>query len=622
MLKSLLPYYEQELAFLRRSGAAFARAYPDVAGQLQISDDQVGDPHVERLIESVALMSARVQRRLDMELPEVTEDLLANIHPHLVRTVPARGIVQIAADFSALSGHPPVAVPARSRLLSVPVASGRESDSVACEFRTTTPTEVWPVELADAVVKPLVNTPLVGRGARGDLALELDLRGTDGFVFPTETMGRLRFHLVGDGAVSGRLYDLLFAGDEAERPNVWVVTDGTVVKAPGVTLHPCGFEPDEAYLDFDARMLPAHRVLFEYFTFPEKFAFFEFRGLETLSIAPTGAIRLFVTRPFDLDSIEAETLMAGVDHRSLRLNCVPVVNLMERSAEPIPLDHRTHVYPIVADVRRPDCFEVHAVTSVDRLRRGAKIERSPVPPLFAAFRDRAEAGNLAWQATRSEAEDGAHDVALKLIARTMDRDDSVGDRLDVRILASNRDLPMRIRGGTDTGDLSLQNPVGPIRQIRFVRRPRPPVRPPIGSATGWRMISLLSLNYVSLTGNGADSLRQMLKTYNLADRRRDKLLFDDIARQVDAVRSAEGSVMVGRIGPPGRAALVQGLSIDLQLDPDGFETASRVLFGHVLARFFALYATVNSFTETALRVGEAADPLKVWRPLPGLRPIA
>ena len=77
MSDTLLPYYESELAAIRELAADFARAHPRVAEGLRLSPDSVADPHVERLLEGVAFLAARVQHRLDDELPELTDEMLA-----------------------------------------------------------------------------------------------------------------------------------------------------------------------------------------------------------------------------------------------------------------------------------------------------------------------------------------------------------------------------------------------------------------------------------------------------------------------------------------------------------------------------------------------------------------
>ena len=75
-MEDLLPYYERELAYLRKYGQEFADRYPKIAGRLLLSADGSQDPHVERLIESFALLSARVSKRIEDGYPEFTEALL------------------------------------------------------------------------------------------------------------------------------------------------------------------------------------------------------------------------------------------------------------------------------------------------------------------------------------------------------------------------------------------------------------------------------------------------------------------------------------------------------------------------------------------------------------------
>src|SRR4051794_2214015 len=95
---ALLRYYNNELSYLRRMGADFARRYPRVASRLELSPDHAADPHVERLIESFAFLTARLQRRMDDEFPEISSALLGVLYPHLVNPVPSMAIANFAVD--------------------------------------------------------------------------------------------------------------------------------------------------------------------------------------------------------------------------------------------------------------------------------------------------------------------------------------------------------------------------------------------------------------------------------------------------------------------------------------------------------------------------------------------
>ena len=56
----LLLYYERELRFIRKLATGFAEKYPEIAGRLQLEPTKCEDPHVERLIEAFAMLTARV----------------------------------------------------------------------------------------------------------------------------------------------------------------------------------------------------------------------------------------------------------------------------------------------------------------------------------------------------------------------------------------------------------------------------------------------------------------------------------------------------------------------------------------------------------------------------------
>ena len=80
----LLEYYRRELAYLRVQAGDFAARYPKVAQRLDLTGAESPDPHTERLIESVAFLTARVHRDLDREFPAIAGGLLDN------RSIPPR----------------------------------------------------------------------------------------------------------------------------------------------------------------------------------------------------------------------------------------------------------------------------------------------------------------------------------------------------------------------------------------------------------------------------------------------------------------------------------------------------------------------------------------------------
>src|SRR3981081_4338024 len=98
MSEELLPYYNRELSYIRRLAAQFAVAQTSIATRLRLGPEGSEDPHVERLIEAFAYLTARVRHKLDDEFPEITSSLLDVLYPHYQAPIPSMAIVQLMLD--------------------------------------------------------------------------------------------------------------------------------------------------------------------------------------------------------------------------------------------------------------------------------------------------------------------------------------------------------------------------------------------------------------------------------------------------------------------------------------------------------------------------------------------
>ena len=126
-MEDLLPYFERELVMLRRHCREFAERYPRIAGKLHMSGESCEDPHVEHLIESVAMLAARLSKRLDDDYPQFTEALFEALFPHYLRPFPSCSIVRQCAP---VAGAGVSHLPAGSEMDAAPVRG------VRCRFKT------------------------------------------------------------------------------------------------------------------------------------------------------------------------------------------------------------------------------------------------------------------------------------------------------------------------------------------------------------------------------------------------------------------------------------------------------------------------------------------------------
>ncbi|GGC47234.1 hypothetical protein GCM10011504_27130 [Siccirubricoccus deserti] len=587
----VLGYYQRELHYLRAAGGEFATTYPKVAGRLELGPDESSDPHVERLIESFAFLSGRVQRAIDGEFPRMTEALLGLLYPQLAAPQPAATVVRLQAAVVPPAG---LAVPRGAML------SARTADDLRCRFHTCFETRLWPIRTEPAEVRTTDAWGFLDHDpAAAVLRLRLELvEGTAASLGG----GSLRFYLGGEAAAAARLYEVLIAGCD----RIAFIPEGAapILRPVAQALRPVGFAPEEALLPDACRVHPAYALLHDYFAFPDKFRFLDLHLPPLPACTRVELLFLLPVPPGPL-ALTAESLLLG---------CTPVVNLFEHVAEPIRLDWRRAEYKLVPDARLEPVMEVHSVTRL----RGWDVETEvwrDIRPCFAIEHGSGEADGAAWLMRRTPAERGAiggSDVWLSLVDPSLAPANPAELTVLAHCLCTNRLLAEQVPAGAR---LEFDEAAGGARAICLLR-PSAPRAAPLGGETAWRLVSHLNLNYLSLSGgpDALTALREILLLHAAPD--------DDAAReQVLGLRELHCRRVTRRIGRGVRSALGQGLAITLTCDERRFAGGSALLLGAVLECFLALQASVNSFTQLTLLSQQRHGVWHAWPPRTGAVPL-
>src|SRR5262249_32668325 len=160
-------------------------------GRLMLGPEECEDPHVERLIEAFALLSGRVQHKLDDEFPEITEALLEALYPHYLRPVPPQAIAQFQLDPSQS------AVPAATRVPGGAAVQGQSDDGHVCSFRTCYPVDLWPLRVTGASVSAVNRFTSAGRSADTSAVVRIELECLGGLRFGALPIDSIRFYLNG-----------------------------------------------------------------------------------------------------------------------------------------------------------------------------------------------------------------------------------------------------------------------------------------------------------------------------------------------------------------------------------------------------------------------------------------
>jgi type VI secretion system protein ImpG len=599
----LLDYYERELGFLRRLGTDFAKRYPKVAHRLLLEPGKCEDPHVERLLEGVALLAARIHLKIDDDFPEVSEALLNVVYPHYIRPIPSLSIAEFELDPEQGKLTTGFHLPQHSELYS------REVGGVPCRFRTCFDTTVWPlrVEAAgwvtpDRLVPPVRVTDTVG-------VVRIRLQCLPDVIFPMLDLKTLRFHLTGEAALVAILYELL-----ANNCARIVIRSGSgpnrkEITLPGSALHPVGFGEDEGVLPFSRRSFLGHRLLLEYFAFPDKFHFFDLDGFDQVARAGFGAdaeILCFIT-PFGR-SDRRQALEVGVSRETFRLGCAPIINLFPQVSEPLILTGKRLEYQVVPDARHRLTTEVYSVDSVTVVRSDSQ-EPVPLRPFYSLRHQRETDGEPAlWYARRRPAgwrADEGTDVYLTFVdldARALQPE---ADAVTARLTCFNSDLPSRLPFGNPEGDFELPAG-GPLRRIVALVKPTGVVQPPLGKPQLWRLISLLSLNYLSLAEEGPDALQELLRLHNLGEGAAGE-------KQVQGLIGVASRPAHTRVVSEHGLHFARGRHVTLTFDEERFAGGGFFLLASVLESFLAQYASLNSFSRCEARSKQRGDQVvRAW----------
>ncbi len=526
----LLTAYVAELEALRDHGRDFARAYPDIAGHLDIGPRRSRDPHVERVVESAAFLAARLRLMVENSATEIPMAMLATIAPSLLEPVPSMALLTLEG------GSEPTEVPRGTRF-DFQVGA----QALVC-FSTTSAITAAPLGLRLRRLDGTVRHPdgisieLVGIPPR-NLTLSLGNNEPAAAVL----MDAFAEHLTSIE---------LFGRDS-----------GVASPVPTELLHIHGFGPEDAALPIRPATHPAHRLLTEFMVFPEKFRFVSLRGLplasgSRLEFRFSRRLRLPTPLPDDLISV----------------NRVPAVNLWRTAATPFEITGRQLEYPARADALRYRTVECHSVEDVYLYGPdGGSPER--LDPVMSQGNIRGTA--VRWIVRRTISRMGGE---VLLCFHGLDYSSMGTQRLLVAptVLASNRDIAGRISVGSKLVPVSSLGDWG----CALASAPTPYKLPLTDISSMETLISYLRAGLTSLVqAGGEDALKDYLNRFPGSER----------ANWISGINGIElrsvAAVRAGNVHP--------GSAVVVALDSTRSHTASQAMIARVLGEVFESQRGLN-----------------------------
>jgi type VI secretion system protein ImpG len=596
--EDFLRFYFDELTYLREAGARFAEDHPRIAARLEMPHGETADPHVERLIESFAFLTARLQRQMHAEFPAITTTLLGALYPQLIQPLPPMSIAcfDVGSTVRSLTEGFPIR---RNTPLFAQIPGG-----LTCRFRTCYDTTLWPVTVTHAAVE---QPGYEQRGLNKSL-LHIRLEAREDLLKNPEFLPRLRLFLDGPPELTATLYEMLFANTV----DVLLLdkSSSTPVSLGIGALKHVGFAPEESVLPCPPQAMPGYGLLQEYFSFRQKFLFFDVENLSRRACAASSARSssvldlLFVLR----DSPKQEPALSP---RTFRLGCTPIINLFAKTSEPIRLDHYQLEYRLVADYRREATTEIHSISGVSASANPLEPSRTYAP--FYSFRYAAaeQTSQAFWHSRRVKADRGdllGTDIYLSFVDRLFQPAMPADQTVFAHTLCTNRwlasQLPERVA-------LNIEEST-PVLQISCLTKPTHPFYPHLDGPPLWRFISALSLHSASLmeSTRGLDGLREILRLFCFSEQAWTR-------QEIEGICEMHTRKVVHRSGSDAWRGFRRGTEVTFLFDPMNFRSSSALLLALVLRHFLGLYCSVNTFTQVVAMRHNVPGEWKRWAPLAG-----
>jgi type VI secretion system protein ImpG len=580
-------YYQDELTYLRELGREFAGAYPAIAPLLA---EKGGDPDVERLLEGFAFLTGKIRQKLDDELPEVIHSVAALLFPHYLRQIPAASII----EFTPLPNvvREKLTVARNAEVGSVPV------DGTSCRFRTTQDVELLPLAIEDIRIET---------GAQLAQTMRIEMKVTGGAALAALTLSSIRFYIHGER----RLQDdvRLWMGAHVDGVSLAAV-DGsgrdtivTTLRANAIKL--TGFTDEESLIPFPKTVYPGFRLLQEYFTLPQKFAFFDVTGLEAM---PTDKLSdRFAILIHYKDGLPTGT---RVTKENLRLFCSPVINLFDHTTDPIKPDPTKHEYLARPAGATPAAYEIYSIDGVIGIARRTS-QRVKIPSFFAFQHelDADAASRAVFYQTHLRPAAVGDGVDLYL---SFGSPQDVGtipefDVISIEATCTNRRLAAQLK----VGDLRVSTATSPaVASFTNLTGVTAPLPPPIGRDLQWRVLAHMAMSYRSITE--LEVLRATVEIYNF------QALHDRQAARANQLRLA--AIKAINVRPTDRlyrGAPVRGVAAEIELEESGFAGEGEMyLFASIMNEMLSSYVSLNSFTQLTV-TGTSTRVVYKWEPKSG-----
>ncbi|MFW2096919.1 type VI secretion system baseplate subunit TssF [Acinetobacter sp. ULE_I057] len=581
MIEELLPYYEKQLQEFGQQSRAFADKYPKIAQRLSLNQEQIDDPHIERLIQAFSLIAARIDKKLADSYDIFTRSLFEVMFPQYLRHFPACSVVSFE-DLNKQKQLKDVHIIPKGTTLK-----SRSFKGVQCEFNTSAEVKLLPIQLESLSFQtnPSAHIHL---NQNATLNLKFELLNPAKNWLKNE---KLPIYLDAISNFPLQVLDHIFHKETSFslRINNKVVP----IKNPFEVI---GFDENESLLPVDQHTHHAYRLLIEYFCFPEKFSYLNL-NLDFLKLLKEENLSFEVQIHLKLNLNDQAIIRnySELNVANFKLFTSPVVNLFEKQAEPQKINHKNLEYPLMTDAHHPEFYQVYSIVEMNLIREKSNQDQVvyPILPFFAMSHYHGDDIQFFYALNPTVLQNQYVETGYSIISKQLEPHSIKSDFVSCKLLCSNRELPHEALG--QSNNVLNLNDSTVARRALVLKRPTAPFQFEKNKNEQWRIISHLSLNTLALMkGDAVSHIKELLELYNLPKSKENHLI-------IDAIKKIEFEITNKLVEAKPFPMFVRGVKVLMDVDVQVFRGHSLYIFSELISHIFNLKVQMNSFVDVFVR---------------------
>ena len=577
MIEELLPYYEKQLQEFGQQSRDFAEKYPKIAQRLSLNQEQIDDPHIERLIQAFSLIAARIDKKLADSYDIFTNSIFEVMFPQYLKHFPSCTVVSFE-DINKQKQLTEVHLIPRNTTVK-----SRSFKGVQCEFNTSNDVRLLPIHLQQLQFKTNPSHH-INLNQNASLSMTFDLFNQAQTWIYTE---KLPIYLDAISNFPLQVLDGIFKSETR-----FSIKIGQYVEDIPNPYGIWGFEELDSLLPVDKHTHHAYRLLLEYFCFPDRFSYLVL-DLGFLKKVPLeqSSVELQIHLKLNLNDQAVIRNYSEMSEANFKLFSTPCVNLFEKHAEPQKINHKQLEYPLITDAHHPEYYQVYSIVEMNMVREKSNQDRvyHPVHPFFAMSHYYGDDVKFFYSLNALQYHDNVVETGYSILSKDLQPYALTSDFISTKLLCSNRDLPYEAL--KQSNNVLTLNDSSMARRALVLTRPTKNYKFKQSKKEQWRIISHLSLNNLALMkGDSLSNIKELLELYNLPASRENHLI-------IDSIKSVNFDLSHKMIDSKPFPLYVRGVCVKINIDAQVFRGHSLYIFSQLLSHIFNLKVQINSFVD-------------------------